>query len=224
MAPPPAGRSRGTVSRWTDRGFGFITPEDGGEDLFCHFSNIDDGNGLEPGAVVEFVKVYDDRKGKERAEQVTGGVTTERNMQGGYGGGGGFGGGGGGSRGICFDWQKGQCTRGDACRFSHGEPPGNGMGYGGMGGGQFGVPGGFPPQGGYPGGPGGAPGGYPGGFPGGPAGYGGAPGYGGGAPPAHGGYGAPPAPGGYGVPQPAGGYGAPQGGAQNFAGGAPQQW
>ena len=69
----------GTVSRWTDRGFGFITPNDGGEDLFCHFSNIDDGNGLEPGSIVIYVKVYDERKGKERAEQVTGGITVERN-------------------------------------------------------------------------------------------------------------------------------------------------
>ena len=66
----PGGREQGTVSRWTDRGFGFITPDDGGDDLFCHFSNIEDGNGLEPGAIVEFVKVFDDRKGKERAEQV----------------------------------------------------------------------------------------------------------------------------------------------------------
>ena len=129
-APPPAnGRERGTVSRWTERGFGFITPKDGGEDLFCHFSNIEDGNSLEPGTVVEFVKIFDDRKGKERAEQVTGGVTVER-----YGGG--FGGGGGG-RGICFDWQKGQCTRGAACRFSHDGDGGGGFG-GGFGGGGFG--------------------------------------------------------------------------------------
>ena len=69
---PPAGRERGTVSRWTERGFGFITPQDGGDDLFCHFSNIEDGNSLEPGTVVEFVKIYDDRKGKERSEQVSG--------------------------------------------------------------------------------------------------------------------------------------------------------
>ena len=41
-APPPGARVKGTVSRWTERGFGFITPEDGGEDLFCHFSNVED--------------------------------------------------------------------------------------------------------------------------------------------------------------------------------------
>merc|ERR1712176_1633023 len=26
------------------------------------------------------------------------------------------------STGVCFDWQKGQCNRGDSCRFSHVEP------------------------------------------------------------------------------------------------------
>ena len=131
LPPVPAGgREQGTVSRWTDRGFGFITPKDGGEDLFCHFSNIEDGNGLEPGSMVAYVKVYDERKGKERAEQVTGGITVERNFQSGGFGGGGFGGG----RGPCFDWQKGQCTRGAACRFSH-DGDGGGGGYGGFGGG-----------------------------------------------------------------------------------------
>jgi len=128
-APMPGGREQGTVSRWTDRGFGFITPKDGGEDLFCHFSNVEDGNALEPGSMVAFVKVYDDRKGKERAEQVTGGITMERNV----GGGGMMG-----HRGPCFDWQKGQCTRGAACRFSHegdGVGGGFGGGFGGFGGG-----------------------------------------------------------------------------------------
>jgi len=128
-APPlPGVRTHGTVSRWTERGYGFITPNDGGDDLFCHSSNIEDGNGLEPGAVVEFVKIYDDTKGKERAEQVTGGITVERFGGGGSGGGGGFGR----SSGVCFDWQAGKCMRGAACRFSHGP---DGMMAGGFGGG-----------------------------------------------------------------------------------------
>ena len=37
-------------------------------------SSILDGNMLREGAQVQFVKVYDERKGKERAEQVTGGI------------------------------------------------------------------------------------------------------------------------------------------------------
>ncbi|GMH99853.1 hypothetical protein TrST_g9149 [Triparma strigata] len=41
------------------------------------------------------------------------------------------------SRGVCYDWQKGICQRGDGCRFSHDNnaPPGPGAGYGGFGGG-----------------------------------------------------------------------------------------
>ena len=37
-------------------------------------SQILDGNCLQEGDPVQFVKVYDDRRGKERAEQVGGGV------------------------------------------------------------------------------------------------------------------------------------------------------
>lgn len=68
-----AERKVGTVRRWTDRGFGFITPEGSEEEVFVHFSAITDGNALEEGAAVEYETVFDDRKGKERAEGVTGG-------------------------------------------------------------------------------------------------------------------------------------------------------
>lgn len=48
---------RGTVKWFSDeKGYGFITPEDGGEDLFVHFSGIvgDGFRSLSEGAVVEF--------------------------------------------------------------------------------------------------------------------------------------------------------------------------
>ena len=142
---------------------GFITPEAGGDDVFCHFSAISDGNMLDEGSRVEYDESFDERKGKGRAENVTGGArgddrgpppprdNTCRDFQrgnctrdncrfthegGGGGGGGGYGGGGGGgyggdrgggggdnrgapiSAGVCYDWQKGRCSR-QTCRFSH---------------------------------------------------------------------------------------------------------
>ena len=50
--------SKGTV-KWfnADKGFGFITPEDGGKDLFVHHSEIQMGGGfatLNDGQAVEF--------------------------------------------------------------------------------------------------------------------------------------------------------------------------
>jgi cold shock CspA family protein len=67
-------REKGVAQRWNDKGFGFIKPEDGGEDLFCHYSAITDGKVLVQGSTVEYVKRYDDVKGKYRAEEVTGGA------------------------------------------------------------------------------------------------------------------------------------------------------
>lgn len=77
------GRVTGVVLRWNEKGFGFIKPDDGGEDIFCHFSSIEDGNILTEGAPVSFVKQWDDRKGKERAEKVTGGSSDPRAGKGG---------------------------------------------------------------------------------------------------------------------------------------------
>jgi cold shock CspA family protein len=50
-------QSRGIAGRWNDRGFGFIKPDDGGEDVFCHFSSITDGNALAGGSEVYLANI-----------------------------------------------------------------------------------------------------------------------------------------------------------------------
>ncbi|CAE7217407.1 cspA [Symbiodinium natans] len=58
----------GVVKNWMDdKGFGFIGPDDGSEDLFCHSSSLQGCKGLGKGDKVRFDADYDDRKGKMRA-------------------------------------------------------------------------------------------------------------------------------------------------------------
>lgn len=65
--------AQGTVARViTDRGFGFIKPEDGREDIFFHHSSVTNQgfDNLREGQAVEFEAGRDPRSNKSRAENV----------------------------------------------------------------------------------------------------------------------------------------------------------
>lgn len=60
------------MKMWNEeRGFGFITPTDGGEDVFVHRSALGEGVALTPGVGVSYEGLWDDRKRKYRAAGVT---------------------------------------------------------------------------------------------------------------------------------------------------------
>ncbi|MDH5535775.1 MAG: cold-shock protein [Betaproteobacteria bacterium] len=62
----------GTVKWFNDsKGFGFITPSDGGEDLFAHFSGINMAGfkTLKEGQKVSF-DITDGNKGKKQASNI----------------------------------------------------------------------------------------------------------------------------------------------------------
>mmetsp|Transcript_146283 Transcript_146283/g.467378 ORF Transcript_146283/g.467378 Transcript_146283/m.467378 type:complete len:166 (-) Transcript_146283:73-570(-) len=131
----------GTMKRWNAAGFGFIAPDDGGDDLFCHVSCLLDGEGsVQEGDTCKFKITYNDKKGKDQATDVTssggggggrsgGGGGRDRSRSRGRGGGGGGGGGrGGDDKEMCGDFKRGNCDRGDRCRYSHGDGESRGGG------------------------------------------------------------------------------------------------
>lgn len=65
-------RMVGVVNSWA-RGFGMITPHDEGEDVFIHYSDIQDGADLLEDKEVEFTLSHDEKGW--RATELTGGVT-----------------------------------------------------------------------------------------------------------------------------------------------------
>lgn len=62
----------GTVKFFNDdKGFGFITPEDGGQDVFVHVSALQRGGSLREGDKVSFEIGQDRKTGKSKAENVS---------------------------------------------------------------------------------------------------------------------------------------------------------
>merc|ERR1711865_525196 len=88
---------KGTVKKFMeDKGFGFISPDDGSEDVFIHIKQCNGAESLSEGDKVTYDNQWNDRKGKMQGDNCT--VTS---------GGGGGGGGGGGSWGGGKDGGKG---------------------------------------------------------------------------------------------------------------------
>jgi len=62
----------GTVKFFNnDKGFGFITPENGGADVFVHVSALQSGGSLREGDKVSYELGQDRKTGKSKAERVT---------------------------------------------------------------------------------------------------------------------------------------------------------
>ncbi|MFA1676810.1 cold-shock protein [Rhizobium mongolense] len=62
----------GTVKFFNeDKGFGFITPENGGADVFVHVSALQRGDSLREGEKVSYELGQDRKTGKSKAENVS---------------------------------------------------------------------------------------------------------------------------------------------------------
>jgi cold shock CspA family protein len=79
LAPPaaqefgePAARGRGRVLRWTDKGFGFIAPDDGSAEIYVHASALpeDEDGYLSEGNLVEYAAVEQGEGKSLRATQL----------------------------------------------------------------------------------------------------------------------------------------------------------
>ncbi|MGJ7043206.1 CspA family cold shock protein [Shinella sp. BE166] len=63
--------ANGTVKFFSqDKGFGFITPEDGGQDVFVHVSGVLSWGPLRDGSMVSYDLGQDRKTGKSKAENV----------------------------------------------------------------------------------------------------------------------------------------------------------
>jgi CspA family cold shock protein len=61
----------GTVKFYNgDKGYGFITPDQGGDDIFVHATALPQGSSIKEGDKVSFEIGQDRRTGKSRAESV----------------------------------------------------------------------------------------------------------------------------------------------------------
>lgn len=113
----------GLVTKWfSNRGFGFIKSDDTSEDLFAHMTEIEGKfNTLVIGKAVSYTRAFNAKRGNFQATKISGEACVRAKISAR-------------TRGVCFDFQKGTCTRGSACRFSHTRGRGRGRGRGHRGG------------------------------------------------------------------------------------------